>query len=133
LVDQGNVIHMFCSRNLEKNMIPDVILHSYSSKGISWSKAFPVSSDKKGNNLYPQPQLDSKNNIHLIWQFSKLYPYYSSDIIYSRWDGIIWTTPKVVLYQVSKPSFIIDSENNFHIIYKNKSKNKFEYLFDKIN
>jgi hypothetical protein len=134
LIDNYGTIHMVWSMVTGKRTVPDAIFHSCSIDGINWSTAEKVSTNNFGNCINPVLLLDSKNKIHLLWQYSESFPSKPSCLMYSFWDGNCWKEPVKLFDNISAPSAVIDDKDYLHLVFRdlrNRDKRPYQLVYFK--
>jgi hypothetical protein len=97
-IDRNNTIHLTWTKQIGNNEdfgLRDV-MHSFSIDGKNWSQPVMVSQPLKGYTSYPNIISDSKNQVHLVfdWRTDAFDSHYF--LYYCLFNGKEWTLPTLI-------------------------------------
>jgi hypothetical protein len=124
LVDQSQNIHVIWAKNFSGNPAgPDVIYHSYSPDGVTWSGAKSIVPQLTDQYLYFDAVCDKNNKIHLVYDLRPDFLGWPADIYYIFWDGKSWSTSQKIFEYGQEPAIAIDDLGFLHLIYWDSTGN----------
>ena len=134
VVDTNNVFHCTGYRHFEgQSPNEKEIVYSKFENG-TWSELIEVSQDYEvwvGNDI----TLDLDLNPHIVWRQSVSNTIPPNDgTLYSKFDGINWSTPEIVVEDPSAQAIVIDKYNKVHIVDNEKYENGYRLVhYQKFN
>jgi len=102
-----------------------------------WSDTKVVSTESTGMAYNPSVAIDSNENVHVVWRDATDYLGSGTDydIFYKYWDYSFqnWSTTELVSTEStgfsSIPSIVIDSAENIHIVWSDKSDGDYDIRY----
>jgi hypothetical protein len=120
-IDTNSIKHVVFSKSTHQKSYPGAIYHCFSKDGFNWSDTIRISNGLGGNNINPCIVCDSKNNLHVLWEWTPQVFVKPSSILYSRYDGNKWSDPVIVFENATAPVLNIDKEGYIHVACKDIS------------
>lgn len=110
VISQGSAIYLFQSKD----------------KGKTWQRE-KVNTDSYTQQMFPAIELDSLNNINIVWQDG------NSSLYYRQKTAGVWKEIKTIAEKGTSPTIAMDTHDNLHIIYVDKKDDLYywpQHLFD---
>ena len=104
----------------------DIFYKMFNVTTQSWTTTQVVSTESTATSEFPSLAIDSKNNVHVVWDDATDYSNAGTDydIFYKMFNTTTqsWTTTQVVSTDSTTtsdfPSLAIDSQNNVHVVWE---------------
>ena len=116
--DSAGVLHCVYSKyyNTRYN-----IYHGWSADGgKTWQEEQVTFDPRTGghNNINPAIDVDSNDNLHVVWKYCDISASVGTTIKYAKYDGTSWTITSPLLYtaySIGYATIAIDGNNHIHV------------------
>ncbi len=119
--DAHGRLHIVWLEDIDGNIFPDRVYHSFSDDGVSWTEPYIVYKSEQ-NCFRLDVAMDSQNKLHAVWDHTDQYNLLLIDhVYYSSFDGTSWSEPERLTpggrIICGWPRIAVDSQDYLHVIW----------------
>jgi hypothetical protein len=128
VVDSENNVHVVWNNWAASPSDRNIFYRKWDRHALGWTSTQLLSQEKYDESLNPEIVVDSKNNLHVIWE--QAIPNVSTfenteihNIFYKKWDNskTLWTQGLDISIDISQhsqhPAISIDNNDNLHVVW----------------